>query len=344
MGFQTYTLTGGLGSAKSDRDYVMSGEPVFLPIPIEGIQDVLANDWGGESVEMMHELAGQGLRGMGFTDSVGGLIDKIKDKIVGPQAGSASANVMSRIAAGWDQGNLGEQFSSQIDAVSKGAGVGAVATTVHSLGNAVQQSTGIAGFQETSVTYKGPQFRSFSFNFSLKPLTQMEQNLIEEIVRHFRFAAAPQEIEGSLYRIYSLPKVFEIKFYHKDGENKALPTIGKCALQNIGIKYGGDRFQTFATGHAPIQTDISLQFIELILQTQNVMGGEANFALEVGAVDDFSGMGKTPAGVSLPAGVPAGVGSAISADIAANAGRASDPAANRAANARQERVERDINV
>ena len=176
----------------------------------------------------------------------------------------------------------------------------------------------------------------------------MEQNLIEEIVRHFRFAAAPQEIEGSLYRIYSLPKVFEIKFYHKDGENKALPTIGKCALQNIGIKYGGDRFQTFATGHAPIQTDISLQFIELILQTQNVMGREANFGLNLGSFDEGTGgqtgTGKTPAGVSLPAGVPAGVASAIQGDIAANAGRANNPELNRANQARQETAERNVNV
>ena len=104
-------------------------------------------------------------------------------------------------------------------------------------------------------------------------------------------SAAPQEFKGTLYRIYSLPKVFEIKFYHKDGENALLTKIGKCALTNIGIKYGGDRFQTFATDHGPVQTDISLQFIELVLQTQNTMGGHTlsnNAASAV--VDEFGGM------------------------------------------------------
>ena len=55
-------------------------------------------------------------------------------------------------------------------------------------------------------------------------------------------------------------------------------------------------------------------------------------------------MGKTPAGVSLPAGVPAGVASAIQGDIAANAGRANNPELNRANQARQETAERNVNV
>ena len=50
MSFQAFTITGGVGSAKSDRKYEMVGEPVYLPIPVEGVQDQMMNNWGSEDV------------------------------------------------------------------------------------------------------------------------------------------------------------------------------------------------------------------------------------------------------------------------------------------------------
>jgi len=296
MGFQSYTLTGGLGSGKSDRSYDISGVPVFLPIPVEGVQDQYANGWGNETVSMAKMALGGAVKGLGAgVTSSTGLIDTIKKKIsVNVKEAAAGVDGFASVAEGWDKGNLSmEAMENMAMGTLTGASPLGVAMAVGTLGNAVVQSTGIAGFEETSVSYTGPQFRSFSFNFSLKPLTEAEQLTIESIVNYFKFAAAPQELSGALYRIYSLPKVFEIKFYHKDGENHSLPKINKCALTNIGIKYGGDRFQTFATGHAPIQTDISLQFIELVLQTKNTLQSNESgewMGREMGAggmVDDF---------------------------------------------------------
>ena len=291
MGFQAYTLTGGLGSGKSDRSYILSGDPVFLPIPVEGVQDQYVNNWGAETQSMAKMALGGAVKGLGagVTTSTG-LIDTIKNKIsMNVKEAASGVDGFASVAEGWDRGNL------SMDAMEKmamgtltGASPLGVGMAVGTLGNAVVQSTGIAGFEETSVTYQGPQFRNFSFNFSLKPLTQKEQFTVGEIVDYFKLGAAPQELSGTLYRIYSLPKVFQIKFYHKDGESETLTKIGKCALTNIGIKYGGDRFQTFATDHAPVQTDISLQFIELVLQTQNTMGGVWDAGGVV--VDDFGGM------------------------------------------------------
>ena len=296
MGFQSYTLTGGLGSGKSDRSYNQSGVPVFLPIPVEGLQDQYVNNWGNETVSMAKMALGGALKGVGAgVTSSAGLIDTIKAKIsVNAKEAASGVEGFASVAEDWDQGNLSmESIKSMAMGTAAGISPLGVGMAVGTLGNAVVQSSGIAGFEETSVAYTGPQFRSFSFNFSLKPLTEAEQLTIESIVNYFKFAAAPQELSGALYRIYSLPKVFEIKFYHKDGENHSLPKINKCALTNIGIKYGGDRFQTFATGHAPVQTDISLQFIELVLQTKNTLQSNESgewMGREMGAggmVDDF---------------------------------------------------------
>ena len=300
MGFQAFTVDGGLGSAKSDRSYIISGDPVFLPIPVEGVQDQYQNNWGAsENISAAKVMMGQGIAGLGQgVSSSGGLIDKITNKIGGMRSSGADLasagldagqSMWDNIAAGWDAGNMDALESGVMKGI-KGASPFAMGAVVGGLGNAVVQSTGLAGFEETSVVYNGPQFRNFSFNFSLKPLTKDEQITIESIVEFFKMSAAPQEFKGTLYRIYSLPKVFEIKFYHKTGENQSLTKIGKCALTNIGIKYGGDRFQTFAAGHAPVQTDISLQFIELVLQTKNtMMNANEYFTAQTaaGMVDDF---------------------------------------------------------
>ena len=342
MKFQTYTLTGGVGSARTDRSYTMDGEPAFLPIPVEGIQDQYANNWGSENVSIAHMALGRAVAGTGAgINSASGLLDNLKRKMTEGTSGAGhhARDLADRVAAGWDSGNLSPVLESMGETLLKGASPLAVGAAVGSLGNAVVQSTGIAGFEETSIVYNGPQFRNFSFNFSLKPLTPTEQSAIEKIVEFFKLAAAPQEIDGTLYRIYSLPKVFGIEFHHKDGENNALPKLGKCALTNIGVKYGGDRFQTFATGHAPVQTDISLQFIELVLQTKNQM----TFEKKIAAANSASAMAGVMQGEGVLSGVPV-PSDALSVVKTVAAGGPSDSAANYAANARQERAERDVNV
>ena len=173
MGFQAYTLTGGVGSAKSDRSYDISGNPVFLPIPVEGVQDQYQNNWGAETVNIAKMALGQAAHGVGVgVSSPQGLIDNLKAKMLG--ASAATGNITSAIRDAWTQegGLTSMDEGSMANNLLRGAAPFAVATAVGTLGNAVVQSSGIAGFEETSVAYQGPQFRSFSFNFSLKPLTE----------------------------------------------------------------------------------------------------------------------------------------------------------------------------
>ena len=49
--------------------------------------------------------------------------------------------------------------------------------------------------------------------------------------------------------------------------------IGHCALTNVGVTYGGDKFTTFdGTGGMPVQTDLTLQFKEMELLDRNSFG------------------------------------------------------------------------
>ena len=108
MGFQSYTLTGGLGSGKSDRSYNQSGVPVFLPIPVEGLQDQYVNNWGNETVSMAKMALGGALKGVGAgVTSSAGLIDTIKAKIsVNAKEAASGVEGFASVAEDWDQGNL----------------------------------------------------------------------------------------------------------------------------------------------------------------------------------------------------------------------------------------------
>ena len=67
-------------------------------------------------------------------------------------------------------------------------------------------------------------------------------------------------------RLYDLPNVFKISFHNGNSENTWLPKIGHCALTNVGVTSGGDKFTTFAgTRGMPVQIDLTLQFKEMEL-------------------------------------------------------------------------------
>ena len=55
--------------------------------------------------------------------------------------------------------------------------------------------------------------------------------------------------------------------------NKHMNKIAKCALTNINVIYGGDRFSVFDDS-APVQVDMTLQFKEVQLLSQADMNAD----------------------------------------------------------------------
>jgi hypothetical protein len=158
-------------------------------------------------------------------------------------------------------GATGKGIKETLDAAKVGA-VGAV------LGAQAQRNLGQAGFANSYMTYGGPAFRQFSFTFNLKALSENNTADIDTIVNFFKWNSAPRILQGGLYRIYELPRVFKISFHTKEGEeNKFLPKISKCALTNVGVTYGGAKYSEFEN-HAPVETNLSLSFKEVSLLSQ----------------------------------------------------------------------------
>ena len=52
-----------------------------------------------------------------------------------------------------------------------------------------------------------------------------------------------------------------------------LPRISKCALTDVGVTYGGDRYSEFEND-APVQVDLTLSFREIsLLSGQDIDAG-----------------------------------------------------------------------
>lgn len=243
MMFSLFKIKGTVGSS-SDNSFTDAGQSVALPIP--GSPEV-SYEQGWET-----ESAGAGMSG---------LLGGVQSGATALEEGSLFDAATSIIS---DVGKAGKE-------AAKGAGV--MGTIGRMIGNnrVLGQSMGKAVFDESFAVYGGPAYRTFSFSFSLMPLSEEDTIKIKEIVDFFKTNSAPKSLAAGLVRIYELPHAFGITYHNKGGENKYMNKIGKCVLTNLGVTYGGEKFNTFDGFDAPVQVDITLSFKELQLQDSSSM-------------------------------------------------------------------------
>jgi len=246
MKFTTYSIKGGVGSSMSDINFGGPFQHVCLPIP-SGLNTTYGQGWDQEDTGQFATTIGAALEG--GKSGAQGSDDSVVAKGVGTAKGAVSKVMESLTSAGVED-TLAAGLLGVVGKVTKGA---------------AQRATGLAVFNNTYATYGGPAFREFSFAFSLKALSASDTDAIWDIVRFFKLNSAPQLRTGGLWRLYELPMVFAPSFHTKTGAmNFNLPRITKCALTNVGVTYGGDKYSEF-TNNAPVQVDLTLSFKEIAL-------------------------------------------------------------------------------
>jgi len=234
--FSTFTMRGGVGSSTSDISFEGPLGFVCLPIP-NGVGATYEQGWDQQEVGKGASVAHMGAR-MGFGD------------------GTFASSLKSLKQTGKSAAHSGKAV---LGVVGKMIGMEAAA----------QRVSGQANFDNTYVTYTGPAFREFTYTFSLKPLSSTDSNTIQSIVQFFKVASSPRQLQGNLMRIYELPKLFGISYHSHGRPMDHLNKIAKCALANISVVYGGDRFSVFSENSAPVQVDLTLQFKEVQLLAQS---------------------------------------------------------------------------
>lgn len=189
------------------------------------------------------------------------------------EIGAAAAEVLGKSFSedGADWGGvwdiLGEDIGSRIREGIGNAGAGV-------LGNKAIAKAAMADGAGGAGHIKDPHFetffngvnpRIFSFDFSLAPRNLEEAEMIRKIIREFKFHSAPTREDSGGQRYWVYPRVFEIEYWNYQKTHK----IGRCALQNITVNYSGTGSNhTFEDG-TPLQTNLTLSFVELDLRTSD---------------------------------------------------------------------------
>ena len=245
----------GKGSSAADLKTTGTGNWVWLPIPVEGVSTEHAQNWGEESASAMKS---------GISAMIGGLSSG--DNGINWGAGAkAAGNLM----------NYGDVKGTISEFIGEKFGVAGIT------GRLLQQSI---------MAYQGPSYRSFKFSWDLKPTSRKESSIVESIVTHFQRHSMPRlQNKNGLARHYKVPHLFEITFAPRDG----LPKLKVCNLQNVEVKWGGEKYNVFTESNHPTAVTLGLSFTEMELLHIEDFPSTTGFAADAG---DMSGAGLGSAG------------------------------------------------
>ena len=272
MMFTAMKVSGGVDT-RTLKFALAEGSPssIALPIPT-GVNTQYQNSWDENQVGRAAQVIAT--KGKGVLQA----IQKVagQDTITGmvTTAAGEAVNLATDAVAGIKSMSAGGINTAGAGVVNEMMGFGMTAPGIDAVMAAAQFDLGIKALNQTMMNYGGPGFRSFSWTYSLKPLSAPEAETAQTIVDFFKIRSMPAQNEMQFTRIYNLPDVFRIQFYNADGESKYISKIGHCACTDVNVTYGGEKFTTFAGSHSPVQIDITLSFKELELLNRQAVANE----------------------------------------------------------------------
>lgn len=204
-------------------------------------QDTSLTDALGDA-GLLLQNGGQALKDVFSGDM--GTVSSILSTLTGPAGTEAAGNVLGKL--------LG---NSQIQDFALFAG-------------------GVAVNPQLEVLFKGVGLRQFQFDFLFAPANRLEAKEVENIIKTFKFHAAPEIFpDAGLGRYMIPPSEFDIEFMYQGNPNEKIHKIGTCVLTNINIDYAPNGWSTFGGsqltgGGSPVQTRLTLQFQETEIVTK----------------------------------------------------------------------------
>lgn len=149
---------------------------------------------------------------------------------------------------------------------------------MENVGGLVGAQLGQVANPKKEMMFKSVNFREFTFDYKFAPRSVDELNLVENIIKMFKFHMHPEYIEGSNNYLFLYPSEFDILYYNNGDENRHLPRYTSCALTSVNVQYTPNAYFTaFGEGSArgaPTEINMTLQFRELALLTKReIMDG-----------------------------------------------------------------------
>lgn len=248
--FAKDTAVGAIGAIASgfivnaitlDRKTRRAASSICLYMP-DTVTNQLVNDY--DQVSLTAALGKAGLVGQAGGSMIQGTIDTVKQSF-GLGGGGVPGTGMGGLA------EVGGMIAEKTG--NFGAGITDV----------LLFSAGLAQNPQVELLFKNIQNREFLFDFKFAPRNKKEADAIREIIKKFRFYAAPEIPTNSNGRYFIPPSEFDIEFMVGQKSNKNLPRISTCVLQGIDVNYGSAGQWTAFQDGMPVEISMQLRFKEV---------------------------------------------------------------------------------
>ena len=114
--------------------------------------------------------------------------------------------------------------------------------------------------------YEGPKVRGFQFDYLFVPKSEAEAIQVNNIVKQFKYWAAPLDTGSGMYEI---PHVWQVTYMSGGVKNKNMNAFKRSALRNVTTvaNQGLTTHMSFPNG-MPVTTSMSLSFLEVDVVTR----------------------------------------------------------------------------
>lgn len=162
---------------------------------------------------------------------------------------------------------VSEKLGNAVGGVLGNESIAKINLKTGKIGSAVGAGSGeaLAVNPHVEFFFENVDARTFNFDFKLSPRNPDESRAIQDIIKTFKYHAAPEALGSEAGRYWKYPQIFQIEYWNSDLTNK----IGDCALTSIEVNYSGTADNhTFYDGQ-PIMVELKLSFQELDILTKD---------------------------------------------------------------------------
>jgi len=228
-------------------------ETVILPMQ-PNFSESNAVNWGGDNLNPL-QMMGAGfatgaIKAIGNLGSTEGGFQKSRDIVKGTFE------------------SLGEDVSAILNDETSGPALVAYFAGQAVGANILGRSAGVTLNPNLELLFKGPNLRTFSFNFRFTPRSAEESREIKEIIRVFKKNMAVQRSTSNLFLL--TPRVFTLEYiFNANGDSAGqihpyLNVFKPMAMTNLNVNYTPDgTYMTYNQDGSMTSYDLQMSFGEL---------------------------------------------------------------------------------
>lgn len=225
-------------------------QSIVLPMP-NSIAAVNRTGWGESRLSA---LAGSGLKAAGLA------VDAVTGRV--GQPGAVAQNFAEEELKGITGGGMGiDLMRNYFKSKAQLSIVNAIAGTNIGLNDVLGRQSGQIVNQNVELLFNGVSIRPFGFNFDFVPRNEKESEIVLQIIKTFKKAAAPKK--GTQNAFLQAPDVFRLTYKKGIGDQRFLNKFKICALTSVGVDYTGSGMHATYEDGTPVHYKLNLSFTEL---------------------------------------------------------------------------------